>query len=190
MVSVKYSQLCDHSYTVKDRATLVDIMGWEGRVTDDDPACQCIAAILIQPPRLGDSLSLPAPLPGAPCFTGFMESLSVLTISATLFYLSLLPCFSNCSSLSCLISLLSLLSLSSLHIFLLAYCHNLFLSFTVLSLSFVCLFFLSSQYFFFSAHCAFFHCDYTRNGLQNQMFESTVAGYRERHVVAVQCFGL
>lgn len=117
MVFVKYSKLCDHSYTVTDGATLVHIMGWDRRVTDDDPACPCMAAILIHPPRLRDSLSLPAPLPGAPRFTGFMEVLSELTIFAMLFYLSPSPCFSCCSSLSCLISLLRLGSLSSVHSF-------------------------------------------------------------------------
>ena len=125
MVFVKYPQLCDH--TVTDGATLMDIMGWEVRVTDDDPAWPCTAAILIQEPRLGASLSLPAPLPGAPCFTVFMETLSVLTRFSLRFSICHFPpCSLNCSSLSCLISLLSLLSLSSVHNFLLAYCHNLF----------------------------------------------------------------
>ena len=143
-------------------------MGREGGMTDDDSVCPGMAAILIQPPRLRDSLSSPAPLPGAPCFTVFMETLSALTIFffffPALFYLSLTPRVTNCSSLSSLISLLLQLSLSSVHNFLLAYCHNLFLFFCCLKPFFV--FFLSFKCFFFSAHWDFFLCDYTRNGLQ------------------------
>lgn len=98
-------------------------------------------------PRLGASLSLPAPLPRAPCFTVFMETLSVLTPFLLRFSICHFPpCSLNCSSLSCLISLLSLLSLSSVHNFLLAYCHNLFLFFCCLKPFFVffCHFSISS----------------------------------------------
>lgn len=73
------TQLCDHTYTVTDRTTLEGIMGWEGRMTDDDPVCPCMSAILIQPSRLRDYSSLPAPLPGALCFGSFMETRSLLT---------------------------------------------------------------------------------------------------------------
>ena len=167
-------------------------MGREGGMTDDDSVCPGMAAILIQPPRLRDSLSSPAPLPGAPCFTVFMETLSALTIFffffAALFYLSLTPRVTNCSSLSSLISLLLQLSLSSVHNFLLAYCHNLFLFFCCLKPFFVVFCHLSASSLVPTE--TFFFVTIPEMVCKSEPWRYRVAAYGERLMVVVQHFGL
>lgn len=80
LASTDWSLAAVCPYTVTDRRTLLNIIGWEGRVTDDDPVCCCVATILIQESRLRDSLLLSAVFPRVTCFTGSKETLPVFTI--------------------------------------------------------------------------------------------------------------